>query len=97
VFLHGVTTAVKGPLAQAAQIKHFLAQGLAGYRSGVNAHPADRALALDNRHLFSELGGANGALLAGGAASDHDQVKLIRIHRKTLLDGWRGRIEGSPQ
>ena len=79
IFQH-ITLSVKRALTKATEIKHRFAQRLARDRAGVNAHPADRALAIDDGNFPSQLRGADRALLACGTAADDDQVIFVGIH-----------------
>ena len=79
--LEHVPAAIESALAEAAQVQHRFSQSLAGNRPGMNADTADGSLPVNDRHLLTHLGGANGCLLACRSAADHYQVVFISFHR----------------
>ena len=75
-----VALPIKRPLPKAAEIQHSLAQGLARNRPGVNAHAADRSLAIDDSDFPPQLRGTDSAFLPSGTAANDDQVIFVGIH-----------------
>ncbi len=65
----------RGAAAQARQLERALAQGLAGDRAAVDAHPADAGLLLDQRDPAPRLDRLHGGLLPRGAAAQHQHVE----------------------
>jgi hypothetical protein len=84
-----VVLTVKRALAETAEVEHGLAQSLARNRSAVYAHSAEFPLLFDNGDFLAQLGGANCALLAGGAASEDYQVIIVSVcrHKRVKRDG----------
>jgi hypothetical protein len=84
---HRVSAAIKRPLPQTTQIQHCFTKGFAGDRAGIDAHPADRTLALDHGNLLAHFGSADSSFLSCGAApNDNEVVRVIAaycvVHRR---------------
>jgi hypothetical protein len=62
--------------ADAAQVEHGLAQGLAGDGAGVDAGATEDVFLLDDAGRLAELGGLDGRLLPGRTGPDHRKVEV---------------------
>ena len=89
--LDRVALAVDGPLADAGQMQHRLADRFAGNGSGVDADAPDAHLALDHRHAFAQLGGTQRRLLACRAGPDNCKIVMEFRHR---VSGSIGQTRG---
>src|SRR5262249_8953118 len=78
--LDGVIGPVERPLAEAGQVEDGLAKRLTRDGAAVETDAADRLLAVDDGDVLAGLRGGYGALLSGGAAPDHDQLKVRDGH-----------------
>src|SRR5581483_6783305 len=85
--LDAVAAAVKAALPPAGEIKHGLAQRLAGDGARVQAGAADGRVHLDHGHVHAELGRLDGRQLTGRPAADGDVVELLHAPRLSLFSG----------
>ena len=69
--------AVHLALAVAGEEERGLAQRLRRERAGVDAGAAERGRLLDDGDALAEVGRLHGALFAGGAAANHDQIVVV--------------------
>ena len=77
VGLHVVFDAVETALLESREEERGLAQRLGRNRPGVDGGAAGLRGALDEADALAEIGGLRGALLAGGAGTDDDQVEVF--------------------
>src|SRR5690606_38115041 len=75
-FAQRVVYAVQPSLAQAGEVERGLAQRFGGDGAGVDAGAAEVGGGLDQRHALAVVGGLGGALLAGWARANHDEVEV---------------------
>jgi hypothetical protein len=75
--LQRVVAPVEGPLLNPGKVEDRLPKGLGRNRPRVEADAADHLLAIDDRDALADLGGGDGALLAGRPRADDDEVIVI--------------------
>src|SRR5439155_475453 len=90
VLLERVRRAIESPLAETGKVEGGLAGRLAGDGAGMQRDAADHRRTIDHGHPLAQLGGGDGAFLAGRAAADHHQVVWagrfsFRFHRGSFL------------
>jgi hypothetical protein len=73
-----VSAAVKASLAEAAQVEHGFAEGFGRDCAGVEADAAEVGGLIDDGDALIEFGGFDGRMVAGGAASDYQEIVVIR-------------------
>jgi hypothetical protein len=68
-----------GGLPQTAQVDGALAQGLGGDAGAAHGDAARLGAGVHDRHALAKVRGLRGALLAGGAGADDDEI-VVGVH-----------------
>src|SRR6185437_2546434 len=77
--LDPVALAVHLPLVKPGEVEDRLAQRLGRDRAGVQAHPADHVLALDDADPAAQLGRCDRGLLPARSRADHQYIEVVHI------------------
>src|SRR5271169_2173664 len=85
IFLERIINSIKPALFQPGKIKRGLPQRLAGDRAGVDAASAHVLCPFNDRDAFAEIGGLRARFFAGGAAANHNQIKVFTGSHTNLL------------
>ena len=91
--LHTQVDAVQPALAKAGEVERGLAQRLGGDGAGVDHRAARLGRALDDADALAEVRRLSGALLAGGAGADHDEIEVVVLGRDGQISG--GAVDAS--
>src|SRR5580704_6093910 len=83
LFFDSIVHAIDVLVVIAGQMQHGLAKGLAGDRTGIDAHTADYRAPLYHSHAFTHLGALNSRALPRWSGADNDQI--VGLHRETNL------------
>jgi len=86
---HAMFTEMRGRVDHLADVQ----ERLGGDAADIQADPADRAVALDQRDLQTQVGGAEGRRVAGWPGAEHGQVEVVVVIGR-IESGFRFLVYG---